>query len=239
MCFSFTAHLAWSGQKRSNAILIAMLAKGYAILIWWWAGILAFGEVDNNNFFEFPSWPKTSDLLFWFLYLYQFLRWVLSCAILWAGRLLWCGSCSSIERFCLDPAILDFTVALLWLLFGRLGLVVSLRTTIKWPWNHHHQLLSLKVFSWFWLSLAWSRKRRVQWFNGILSGWLNGWLSIWGVRVECGTTWVWYYTCSQLMRRIWKESPKFKLWKVQHENQDEWIGVIFHMTYMPSETVQM
>jgi hypothetical protein len=55
MCFSFTAHLAWSGQKRSNAILIAMLAKGYAILIWWWAGILAFGEVDNNNFFEFPS----------------------------------------------------------------------------------------------------------------------------------------------------------------------------------------
>jgi hypothetical protein len=34
MCFSFTAKIAWSGQRR-NAILIALLAKGYAFLIGW------------------------------------------------------------------------------------------------------------------------------------------------------------------------------------------------------------
>ncbi len=41
-----------------------------------------------------PLLPKSSDLSFWFLHFYQFLRWALSCTILWAGMLLWCGSCS-------------------------------------------------------------------------------------------------------------------------------------------------
>jgi hypothetical protein len=53
MCFSFTALLAWIGQRR-NAHLIALPAKGNAILIGWWASVLAFREVDNNHFFEFP-----------------------------------------------------------------------------------------------------------------------------------------------------------------------------------------
>jgi hypothetical protein len=51
MCSSFTALLAWSGQRR-NAILIALLVKGNTILIGWWAGILTFREVDKDHFFE-------------------------------------------------------------------------------------------------------------------------------------------------------------------------------------------
>jgi hypothetical protein len=53
MCFSFTALLALRGQQR-NALVIALTAKGNAILIGWWVGILAFREVNNDIFFGFP-----------------------------------------------------------------------------------------------------------------------------------------------------------------------------------------
>ncbi len=41
------------------------------------------------------------------------------------------------------------------------------------------------------------------------------------------------------MRWIRKESPKTNFRTVQQENQDEQLGVIIHMTYMPSETIKM
>ncbi len=71
-----------------NAFNIALLAKGYTILIGWWAGILACRNVNNNHSLKFPPLPKSSDLSFWFLHLYQFLRWMFSFSSLWAGRLL-------------------------------------------------------------------------------------------------------------------------------------------------------
>jgi hypothetical protein len=95
MCFSFTAKIAWSGW-RMNAFDIALLVKGYSILIGQWASILACRDINNNHSLKFPPLSKSSDLSFWFLHHYQFLRWALSCTILWAGRLLWCGSCSFI-----------------------------------------------------------------------------------------------------------------------------------------------
>jgi hypothetical protein len=53
MCFSFTALLAWHGQRR-NVLFIALTTKGNAILIGWWAVILAFREINNNHFLGFP-----------------------------------------------------------------------------------------------------------------------------------------------------------------------------------------
>ncbi len=41
------------------------------------------------------------------------------------------------------------------------------------------------------------------------------------------------------MRWMRKELPNTNFWKVQQEDQDEWICVIFHMPYMLSVTVHM
>ena len=41
------------------------------------------------------------------------------------------------------------------------------------------------------------------------------------------------------MRWEQKESPKNNFWKVNQENEDEKICVIFHMPYMPSVVLHM
>jgi hypothetical protein len=148
MFFSFTALLAWSGRRR-NALLIALTTKENAILIGWWASILAFGEVNNDHSLGFPPWTKSSDLLCGFLY--QFLRWAFSCAILWAGRLLWYVVVAAVELLFLVLATLDVTVALLGFFFGRLGLVVSLRAT-----NKMASKITTNSFLWrFFLGFGW------------------------------------------------------------------------------------
>jgi hypothetical protein len=55
------------------------------------------------------------------------------------------------------------------------------------------------------LGMMWRYESSIDCF---LSGLLRAWLIIWGVCESCGTTWVWYYTCSRLMRWEQKELPK-------------------------------
>jgi hypothetical protein len=84
MCFSITARIAWSGQ-RTKALYIALLAKGCAVLVGWWVGILACRNVNNDYSLRFLPVPKSIDLSFWFCQLYQFFRWVFSCTSLKLG----------------------------------------------------------------------------------------------------------------------------------------------------------
>jgi hypothetical protein len=111
MCFSFTAKIAWSGQRR-NAINIALLVKGYAILIGWWAGILAFSEVNNDHSLCFPPDQRVVTFCFGFFSSTNSSGWhflVPSSGLRGSSNV----EVTALELFLLDPAMLDLIVAVL------------------------------------------------------------------------------------------------------------------------------
>jgi hypothetical protein len=119
----------WSGQ-RTKALHIALLAKGYAVLVWWWVGILACRNINNDHSLSlgFPLFQGVVTFPFSFSNSINSLG---ECFLSPPSGL---GGSSDVEvaaleLFFLDPATLDFILAVLGLFLCRLRLVVSLTPT--------------------------------------------------------------------------------------------------------------
>jgi hypothetical protein len=109
---------------------IALLVKGYAILVRWWPSILACKNIRYYYSLRFHPLPKSSELPFLFIQRYQ-------CS---GGHFLSSDSglggssdveAAALEAFFFDPATLDFVLAFIELFRFMLRLVLSPTPTDK------------------------------------------------------------------------------------------------------------
>ncbi len=113
---------------------------------------LPVGTSETTHSLRFTPLPKTSDLPFLFLQCYQLFRWAFSSTRLWAGRLLWCGSCS-LRSLLLWPFNLRFCPCHCWTL--PLHVKTSTFTNTNWQNGLKTITITTSFFLWrFFLSFG-------------------------------------------------------------------------------------